>query len=347
MGQAYGWERPLWFAPDGTAARDAPSFERPNWFEPVGEECRAVAERVGLIDMSSYAKFRVEGPDALAFLDHVGSAKVPGKDGGMRLSLLLNDRGGIIGDVTICRLSETSFYLIGATLGEGITRRWLERCASGFDVSISVITEARGALGVTGPNARALLQSISGDDFSAEAFPFMTCREVEIGQGRALALRVSYAGELGWELHCPSESLRDLFDALTAVGAPHGLRLVGSRALGNLRLEKGYRSWGHELTIEVSPRAAGLEAFCSGKKDYIGRAAVDAARETTPRRMLATLSVAPRGDGRREADCWGSEPIFDGETLVGYATSGGYGWRIGQSLCVGWIDAAAATPERL
>ncbi len=344
MGQAYGWERPLWYAPDHVAPRDEPSFERPNWFEHVGEECRAVAERVGLIDISAYSKFLVEGANAHAFLDYVGSAKAPTVDGRMRLSLLLNERGGVIGDVTVCRLSETSFYLVGATLAEGVYRRWLERHAAAFDVSISVATASRGVLGVTGPNARALLQSLSEDDFSTSAFPFMTCRPVEIGRVRGFALRVSYAGELGWELHCPMEHLYDLFDTLLAEGEPHGLQLVGSRALSNLRLEKGYRSWGHELTVEVSPRAAGLEAFCSRSKDYIGRAAVDAARETIPQRVLATLAVEPRGGDSREADCWGSEPIFQGETLVGYATSGGYGWRLGQSLCVGWINSDVAEP---
>ena len=339
MGQAYGWERPLWFAPDGVEPKDEPSFSRPNWFEYVGNECKAIAERVGLIDMSSYSKFLIEGPDAAAFLDHVGSAKVPTRDGKMALSLLLNERGGILGDLTICRLAEDRCYAVGATLAEAIYRRWFDRHAEGFDVSITVETGRRGVLGLAGPNSRALLQSVGAGDVSNAAFPFMTGREIEIGGGRALALRVSYSGELGWELHAPTESLRPLYLALVEAGAAHGLALAGSRALGNLRLEKGYRSWGAELTIEVSPRAAGLERFCSTKKDYIGRAAVEAARETAPARALATLAVEANG-----ADCWGSEPIFKDGRLIGYATSGGYGWRVGKSLAVGWIDADQCEP---
>lgn len=336
LGQAYGWERPLWFAPAGVAAKDEPSFSRPNWWAHVGNECRAVAERVGLVEMSSYSKFMIEGPDARAFLDHVGSAKVPDADGGMALSLMLNDKGGIVGDAILARLASDRYYLVGATLAEGIYRRWLERQKGGFDVGVRVVTPEFAALGVTGPNARALLQSVSGADFSKQAFPFMTAKKVAIGNIRCRALRVSYSGELGWELHCPMADQAALFESLIAAGPAHGLALVGARAFGNLRLEKGYRSWGPELGSEVSPRSAGLEHFCSRKKDYIGRAAVDRQREKPPPRSLATLAVEADG-----ADCWGAEPVLRKGKLVGYVTSGGYGWRIGKSLAVGWIDTAA------
>ncbi len=339
MGQAYGWERPLWFAHAGVEARDAPSFKRPNWWQIVGDECRAVAEKVGLVEMSSYAKFLVEGRDAVEFLDYVGSARVPDAVGKMVLSLLLNDRGGIVGDVTICRLAAESFYLVGATLGEGIYRRWLESRARDFDVTIEVITSRYAALGITGPNSRDLLLSLSQQDFSRDAFPFMTMRDVKIGPVGCRALRVSYSGELGWELHCPMAEQAALFESLLAAGRDFGLRLIGSRALGNLRLEKGYRSWGAEMTTEVTPRAAGLERFCSRNKNYIGRDAVDALGETLPKKMLATLAV-----DTQDADCWGMEPVLREGEPIGYVTSGGYGWRIGRSLAVGWIDTSSAIP---
>lgn len=337
MGQAYGWERPLWFAPDGVEAHDQPSFERPNWWPHVGAECRAVAERVGLIEMSSYAKFLVEGGGARAFLDHVGSNRVPAVDGRIALSLMLNRRGGIVGDFTVCRLDANRYYLVGATLGEGIYRRWLQAHAENFDVEISVVTDAYAVLGICGPNSRALLQDLSPADFSSAAFPFMSMREIEIGAVTCRALRLSYAGELGWELHCAMQDEAALFERLTAAGAGHGLGLVGARALGNLRLEKGYRSWGAEMTTEVTPRAAGLELFCARDKDYLGRAAVESQREAAPPRQLATLAV-----DSDDADCWGSEPVLNDGELVGYVTSGGYGWRIDKSLAVGWIDAASA-----
>ena len=339
MGQAYGWERPLWFAPDGVEARDEPAFERPNWWPHVGEECRAVAEAVGLIEMSSYAKFIVEGTDAARFLDYVGSAQVPDINGKMALSLLLNARGGIVGDVTICRLDQNRFYLIGATLGEGILRRWLETRAREFDVTVRIVTSEYAVLGVAGPKSRALLQTLSDTDFSSPAFPFMSMQDTRIGRVTCRALRVSYSGELGWELHCPMPDQPDLFRTLFERGREFGLRLVGSRALGNLRLEKGYRSWGAEMTTEVSPHAAALERFCSRGKTYLGSEAVDAERESPPAKSLATLVVTTD-----HADCWGSEPVLLDDQVVGYVTSGGYGWRTGKSLAVAWLDTHLAKP---
>ncbi|MCP4471011.1 MAG: FAD-dependent oxidoreductase [Gammaproteobacteria bacterium] len=291
MGQAYGWERPLWFAPEGIAAQDEPSFKRPNWWPHVGGECRGVAQRVGLVEMSSYAKFLVEGDAARAFLDHVGSNRVPSTDGGMALSLMLNERGGIVGDFTVCRLAADCYYLVGATIDEGIYRRWLQDHAGDYNVEISVVTDRYAVLGITGPNSRALLRDSSSADFSTTAFPFMSMREIEIGPVACRALRVSYAGELGWELHCAMADEAALFDRLFSAGEQYGLRLIGSRALGNLRLEKGYRSWGAEMTTEVTPRAAGLERFCATDKNYIGSAALDAQRHSAPPRVLATLAV--------------------------------------------------------
>jgi dimethylglycine dehydrogenase len=182
-----------------------------------------------------------------------------------------------------------------------------------------------------------LLQSLSRQDFSNDEFPFMTMQEVEIGTLRCRALRVSYAGELGWELHIPMENQLALFKLLLKSGDSFGLTLIGSRALGNLRLEKGYRSWGAEMTTEVTPRAANLERFCSKTKQYIGKDAVDADRGKAPQRMLATLAI-----DTDKADCWGSEPVLHQGDLIGYVTSGGYGWRIEKSLAVGWIDAEYA-----
>lgn len=337
MGQAYGWERPLWFATEGIGARDAPSFQRPNWWQQVGAEARALAATCGLVEMSSYGKFMVEGPQAEAFLNYVGSARCPSSNGCMALSLILNARGGIVGDMTIARLDEGRFYLVGATLGEAIYQRWFDDHRTGFEVRITRVTEAFAALGIAGPNARALLNALSPGGF--DDFPFMTVREIEIGRVRCRALRVSYSGETGWELHCSMANQQALFEALRVTGECHGLRLIGSRAMGMLRLEKGYRSWGAELTTEISPAAAGVERFCSRSKDYIGCAAVDAQRHSPPARRLATLFI-----DNDAPPCWGTEPILRNATQVGYVTSGGMGWRVGRMLAVGWMDADACEP---
>ncbi|MCP4072500.1 MAG: FAD-dependent oxidoreductase [Hyphomicrobiales bacterium] len=339
MGQAYGWERPLWYAPEEVPAVDEPSFYHPNWWQHVGNEARNVHEKVGLLDMSSYGKFIVEGTDAEAFLDTLTTNRLP-KNKKLVLSLMLNERGGIVGDVTVARLSNNKYYLVGATLGVAIYQRWMEQHAGDLDVGIRDVTSQTAVVGVMGPNARALLKDVSHDDYSVENFSFMSWKDVEVGRVKCRVLRVSYSGELGFELHCLMENQATLFDILMGAGDAHGLSLVGARALGHLRLEKGYRSWGAEMTTEVSPQAAGLDRFCRPEKgNFIGRDAVLAQREIAPEKALATLVFTVNG-----ADCWGSEPVFSGNECIGYVTSGGYGWRVERSLAVAWMPLAYCKP---
>ncbi len=337
MGQAYGWERPLWYAPDGVEAVDVPSFQRPNWWGYVGDEARQMAQGCGLSEMSSYGKFRISGPDATAFLDHIGSARVPDTPGKVALSLMLNERGGIVGDITLENSGDGSYNLVGATLGVALYQRWMENQAERLDVDIENITDRIAALGVSGPNSRALLNALSDGAF--DDFPFMTSQQVQIGRVGCRAIRVSFSGELGLELHCPMLNQKALFDALIAEGVQHGLILMGSRAMGMLRLEKGYRSWGAEMTTEITPHAAGLERFCSAAKDYIGRAVVDRQREHPPEKKLVTLEIDPVAP-----PCWGTEPVLKDDRLIGYVTSGGMGWRSNRMLAVAWVDAAAVKP---
>ena len=317
-------------------ARDEPSFDKPNWWQHVGNEARAMARGCGLSEMTTYGKFRVTGPQSLAFLDHVCSAKVPETPGRMALALLLNDRGGIIGDVTVLNHGGGSFYLVGASLGVAVYHRWMRDHSSDFDVAIDDITDSYAALGIAGPNSRDLLNALSGSAF--DDFPFMHGRDVEIGRISCLALRVSYSGELGWELHCPMASQKPLFEHIMAHGAGHGLTLMGSRAMAMLRLEKGYRSWGAELTSEVTPHAAGLQRFCAKSKHYIGKRAIDRERQEPPTKRYVTLAVDPAAP-----PCWGTEPVLRNVKLLGYVTSGGMGWRIDQPLAVAWIDSTGVT----
>ncbi|OUS35538.1 hypothetical protein A9Q94_12380 [Rhodobacterales bacterium 56_14_T64] len=332
MGQTYGWERPLWYAPEGVEAKDEPSFDKPNWWSHVGNEAISMSSGCGLSDMSSYGKFRISGPDAEAFLDHIGSAKCPRKASKLALSLMLNNRGGIVGDITIENAGDGSFYCVGATLGVALYQRWMEDHVSNFDVRIENITDHLAAIGIAGPKSRALLNELSRGAF--EDFPFMTSKVVEIGRVKCKAIRISFSGELGWELHCPVLNQKALFDALMKAGQDHDLVLLGGRAMGMLRLEKGYRSWGAEMTTEITPHAAGLERFCSTKKDYIGRAVVDAERHTLPQKRFVTLEIDPTAP-----PCWGTEPVLKDGELIGYVTSGGMGWRSGKMLAVGWVEA--------
>lgn len=335
MGQVCGWERPLWFAGKGVDPVDEPSFLRPNWWEQVGREARTMVSCCGLSEMSTYGKFLISGPDAEAFLNNVGSAKVPTKPGKMALSLMLNGSGGIVGDLTIENSGGGNFYAIGATLGAAIQQRWMEGQIGRFDVNIENLTDEIAAIGIAGPNSRALLNALAGGGF--DDFPFMSSKTIEVGRVRCRALRVSYSGELGWELHCPMSNQKALFDSLMEQGRTHGLVLMGSRAMGMLRLEKGYRSWGAELTTETSPHAAGLQRFCSRNKDYTGRAAVDHEHECPPRKKIVTLEIDPAAP-----PCWGTEPILKNAELVGYVTSGGMGWRVNKMLAVGWMESAHA-----
>ena len=333
MGQSNGWERPLWYAPDGVEAQDEPSFQRPNWWEHVGNEAKGMASGCGLTEMSTYGKFLITGSDALEFLNYVGSAKAPERPGKIALSLLLNDRGGIVGDIIIDCRNGNEFYLVGATLGVLFYQRWLEAHTGGFNVKIKNATSHYAAIGISGPNSRALLNSLSNNCF--DEFPYMTSKDLEINGIACRALRVSFSGELGWELHCPISNQKALFDALMNCSKNYGLVLIGSRAMGMLRLEKGYRSLGAELTTEITPHAAGLQRFCSSKKNYIGRKKIDSEKKTPPKKRFVTLDVdllAP--------PCWGDEPIFSNGELIGYVTSGGMGWRCNKMLAVGWIDAS-------
>ncbi len=337
MGQAYGWEVPLWYAPDGVEPRDEPSFHRPNWWEHVGNEAKALAAGCGLTEMSTYGKLRISGPDARAFLEHAASANVPEKPGRVALSLLLNERGGIVADVTIDHHGSDTFCLVGATRGIAFYQRWLEHLSEGFEVRIENIAEQTAILGVAGPDSRTLLNGLSGNAF--DDFPFMTSRRVEIGNTACRAVRVSYSGELGWELQCHVPSQKALFDALADGRTGMRPTMVGSRAMGMLRLEKGYRSWGAELTTEVTPHAAGMQRFCSTGRNFVGREAVDAERDTPPTKRLVTLQMDPAAP-----PCWGTEPVLKDGRLVGFITSGGMGWRTGRMIAVGWLDCTGIGP---
>jgi dimethylglycine dehydrogenase len=340
FGVRNGWERPYWFAPAGTEPRDRPSFRRTNWFDAVGKEARAVRERAGVLELSSFSKYEVHGPGAEAFLDRLCANRLP-RPGRIVLSQLLTARGTIECDVTVTRLAPERFLVLSAAAAELHDLDWLRRHASADgSVTIENVTARWGVLILAGPRARDVLSRVTDADLSNAAFPWFSVREIRAGSAPVRALRINFVGELGWELHHPVEYQVGLYEALREAGRDVGLVDFGLRAMDSLRLEKGYRAWGSDLNTEVTPLEAGLERFVAfDKGDFVGRDALLQQRRTGVRKRLATLDV-----DALDADCWGNEAVWAGDRIAGITTSGGYAHWLGRSLAVAYVDAELATP---
>jgi dimethylglycine dehydrogenase len=340
FGVRNGWERPYWFAPAGTEPRDRPSFRRTNWFDAVGKEARAVRERAGVLELSSFSKYEVHGPGAEAFLDRLCANRLP-RPGRIVLSQLLTARGTIECDVTVTRLAPERFLVLSAAAAELHDLDWLRRHASADgSVTIENVTARWGVLILAGPRARDVLSRVTDADLSNAAFPWFSVREIRAGAAPVRALRINFVGELGWELHHPVEYQVGLYEALREAGRDVGLVDFGLRAMDSLRLEKGYRAWGSDLNTEVTPLEAGLERFVAfDKGDFVGRDALLQQRRTGVRKRLATLDV-----DALDADCWGNEAVWAGDRIAGITTSGGYAHWLGRSLAVAYVDAELATP---
>ncbi|MGL4310513.1 MAG: GcvT family protein, partial [Paracoccaceae bacterium] len=336
FGSKLGWERPNWFAPDGMAAVDEYSMGRQNWFDAVGQEHAHVRGAVGIFDQSSFAKYEVAGRDAAAALDLIFAGDVTRQPGRITYTQALNSRGGIETDLTVTRLAEDRFYVVTGTGFRSHDAAWIAEHLTG-DARLEDVTEGWGTLALMGPRARDVLAAATDADVSNAGFPFGTAREITIAGAQVRALRITYVGELGWELHVPIAAMEAVFDALTAAGARHGIRPVGYRALESLRLEKGYRAWSSDITPNDTPFEAGLGWAVKVKKnaDFIGKAALQA---------VAGHSLKKRFAGFRLDDpsavLVGRETILrDGEP-VGYLTSGGYGYTVGAPLGYGYIRNA-------
>ena len=339
-GQRYGWERPNWFAPEGIDAQDVWSFRRTNYFGPVGDECRAVRGRAGLIDITSFSKFEVSGPGARAALDRLVANALPERIGGIKLAHALSKTGGVRSEFTITRLGPDRFYLVSSGAAERYDHDLLRKRLAGDGVTVENVTAAHGVLVVAGPEARAMLAPLTDADLSNAAFPWLSAREVTFGLAPVRALRVNFVGELGWELHHPIEYQNHLFDCLMAAGEARGMALVGMRAMDALRIEKSYRMWGLDLTREYSAWAAGLDRFVDlDKGEFFGREALLAERDAGVPQRFVTLEV-----DADDADALGNEPIWQGERMVGRATSGAYGHTLEKSLALAYLETAMAEP---
>ena len=340
FGQKFGWERANWFAPPGTPQEDHWSFRRSRWFEHSGNEVRNASANAGLLDMSAFAKCRVSGPGALAFLDRLVANRIPSRTGPVRLVHALNTRGGVHSEFTVYRESEESFYLVSAGAFQRLDHDWIRRhMPDDGSVRFENVTNRYGVLVVAGPRSREILSRVSPASFSNPDFPWLSGRCIDVGLAPCLALRVNYVGELGWELHHPIEYQNHIFDALTEAGRDLGLGPLGIRAMDTMRLEKSYRMVGTELSIEYAALESGLDRFVHlNKSDFIGRDALTRWRERGFDNRLVTLEV----HGVSDADALGNNPIFDREELVGRATGGGYGFRVGKSLALAMVRPALA-----
>ncbi|MGX5664371.1 GcvT family protein [Rhizobium daejeonense] len=342
FGSKLGWERPNWFAPAGTEGRDVYSMGRQNWFDAVGAEHAHVREAVGIFDQSSFAKYEVTGPDALKVLDHICANDVTKPVGRLTYTQLLNTRGGIEADLTVARLGEDRFYIVTGTGFRTHDFGWLaDHVPAGAKVEMADVTEDWGTLSLMGPKARDVLAAVTDADVSNAAFPFGHAREITIAGSTVRALRITYVGELGWELHVPIGAIGEVFDALMTAGKSFGVKPVGYRALESLRLEKGYRAWGSDITPNDTPLEAGLGFAVKLKRsaDFLGRSALQAVAGQPLKKRLMGFTAGPN------VVLLGRETILRNGEPVGYLTSGGYGYTLGKAIGYGYVRNAGGVSD--
>ena len=336
FGVAAGWERPNWFATAGVEPRYTYTYGRPSWFACAAAEHRAVREAVGLFDQSSLAKLRLQGPDATAVLQRLCANDVDVAAGRIVYTQMLNRRGGIECDLTVTRLADDAYLVVTITAAATHDADWIRRGIADARVTLSDVTSAFTVLGVMGPRARDLLSRLTGAELSNAAFPFGTAREIELGYATVRAARITYVGELGWELYVPAEFAMGVYEAVVAAGGDLGLRHAGYHAMDSLRLERGYRSWGHDIGGEDTPLEAGLGFAVAFKKDgFVGRDALLRQRDRPLARRLVMFTLDDP-----EPLLLGDEPIWRDGVLVGRITSGACGHTLGRSVGMGYVTHA-------
>ena len=339
MGELAGWERANWFARAGQEPKYEYSWKRQNFFDNVAAEHNAVRSNVGMYDMSSFGKIRVEGRDAEAFVNHVGGGDYSCPIGKIVYTQFLNSKAGIEADVTVTRLSETAYLVVTPAATRLADETWLRRNIGDFNVVITDVTAAEGVLAIMGPNARALLEKVSPNDFTNATNPFGTAQEIEIGMGLARAHRVTYVGELGWEIYVSADQAGHVFENLQAAGQDMDLKLCGMHMMDSCRMEKGFRHFGHDITSEDHVMEAGLGfAVKKDKPDYIGRDAILRKQdEGLQMRLLQFKLTDP------EPLLYHAEPVLRDGEIVSYLTSGAYGHAIGAAMGMGYIPCAGET----
>jgi dimethylglycine dehydrogenase len=342
FGLNYGWEHPLYFGKDVGAQDLTEGFTRQPWWDVVGAECRMLRESAGIIDISNFAKYRCAGPGAEGWLNSLFANTMPKTVGRSCLTPLIGVRGGIAGDFTVTRLAEDEFWIIGSGMAERYHQRFFKALPLPEGTVFESQTVAMCGFNVAGPKSRELLQKLSNTSFETSDFPFMRSKWIEIAGVRVLALRVSFTGDLGWELHCAVEDQAALYKALLDAGRDLGAGPVGSRALMSLRIEKGYGSWGREYSPEYWPQEVGLERLCKLDKQFLNKAALVEVLAKPARERLVVLALDADATAASNADATGGEPIFKNGVGVGRVTSGAYGYCVGKSLALGFVKGIAA-----
>jgi dimethylglycine dehydrogenase len=341
FGLNYGWEHPLWFA-DTPGTVDTDGFTRQNWWGPVGDECRMLRENAGIIDISNFAKYRCAGPGAESWLNSVFANNMPKTVGRSCLTPLIGVRGGIAGDFTVTRLAEDEFWIIGSGMAERYHQRFFNAVPLPDGTVFESKTNEMCGFNIAGPKSRQMLQGLTKTSLETADFPFMRSKWMEVAGVRVLALRVSFTGDLGWELHCAAGDQIALYEALIAAGRDVGAGPVGSRALMSLRIEKGYGSWGREYSPEYWPQEVGLDRLCKLDKDFLNKPALLEVLQKPARERLVVLALDAGATDASNADATGGEPIFKDGVGVGRVTSGAYGYAVGQSLALGFVKDVKA-----
>ena len=341
-----GFEKPSWFTTD-KIRDESLSWAHTEAHDAVMQECKAVQNSCGITDISGTAKFRITGKDAFEFLDKLSCNKLPSKDGRIGLTLFHAPKGGIIAEQTISRINKEHFLLMGAIGSEVKDYQWLEWHIGELNVTIENITEEWGGLLLTGPEARNVLSQCTQEDLSNNAFSWLSCKTIKIDSADVFAMRVSYAGELGWELHMPSWQVISIYESLFEMGSPLGLKDFGGQAFNSMRLEKMYRAYGAEFTEEISALEAGMERFLDLNRDFIGADNIRERMSSGIKTKLAYLIF----DDQVPAECFGNEAVFSDGELTGIITSGAYGHRVGHSIAFAYLktehcnDGASLTVE--
>ncbi len=338
FGEFYGWERPKWYAPEGI--EEEFGFRRTNVFAHVAAECRCVEERVGFADLTAFSKYFVTGVDAERLLNRLGANSVAKRSGGMSLSHLLTELGGIESEIAITSLSENRYFLTSAIIAQQHDLDWLvQHRIPGEDVQVEDVTDQLGMIAVAGPCSRQALAKLTDESLESDSFPWLTGKEIEVAGIPVIALRVSYVGELGWELYVAMDQMATLCDQLEEAGEEFEAGWFGSYAVNCMRLEKGYKGWGSELTTEITPVEADIERFVDYDKSFIGRDSVLMRKEEGIATKLVLVSV-----DAYDADCLGNEPALDGSRPMGIVCSGAFGHRTQMSLAYVYVEPQFAAP---
>ncbi|MGB0967148.1 MAG: GcvT family protein [Halocynthiibacter sp.] len=334
-----GWEHPLWFA-DKPGVTDTNGFTRQNWFEPVANETKMLRDHVGVIDISNFANYRITGPGAHDWLDALLANTIPTEIGRSCLAPLISVRGGIAGDFTVTMLGEGDYMMVGSGMAERYHQRFFNAVPLPEGTVFNNVTDTTAGFNIAGPKSRDLLARMTNVDLSHEAFRFMRSQQITVAGVDCLAIRVSFTGDLGWELHCAEADQVKLYDALITEARAMKGGPVGGRALGALRIEKGYGSWGREYSPEYFPQEVGLERLVKPAKNFLNKAAWETIKDEAPREHLVGFEIEVTN-----ADASGGEPVFmpDG-TPAGRITSGAFGASVGKSLALGFVKADTAKP---